>query len=613
MRRILTTLMILLAVVIAGLTALVLLVNPNDFRAYMVKEVASRSGYQLELDGPLRWHVWPQLSILSGRMTLTAPGAEEPVIRADNMRLDVGLVPLLSHQLQVKQVMLKGAVIQLTSKTEAVRSQNAPVVPHDNTLPKVPEDRGWSYDVEKLQIADSVLFFQHEDGEQVTVRDIRLQMEQDDSHRATVDFSGRVNRDQRDLALSFSALVQGGDYPHSLKADFSQLNWQLRGAELPPEGISGQGSMQASWLEDGKKLSFEKLNLMANGSSIAGSGSVVLGAQPNWTLNLQAGTLNLDSLLSHSSASTSNGDNQQNSPRQLRPVIANNDIQQDYTSLRGFNARVTLTADQLQWRGMNFTQVKSDISNQQGLLTVNQMQGNLDGGQLSLPGSLDARGEVPFASFQPALDKVEISSILKAFDYSINLTGKLSLTGEFSGAKIDADDFRRSWQGRAQIQMTDTRTEGLNFQQLVQQAVERSTNVQAQENYDNATRLDSFNTELGLDNGLVTLKSMQGQSELMALTGQGQLNLQKEDCDMRFNVRVLGGWKGESRLIDRLKQTAIPLRIYGNWQTLSYSLQVDQILRKQLQDEAKKRLSEWAERNKNTQDGKDVKKLLDKL
>jgi AsmA protein len=36
-----------------------------------------------------------------------------------------------------------------------------------------------------------VLFFQHENGEQVTVRDIRLQMEQDENHRATVDFSGR--------------------------------------------------------------------------------------------------------------------------------------------------------------------------------------------------------------------------------------------------------------------------------------------------------------------------------------------------------------------------------------------------------------------------------------
>lgn len=614
MRRILTTLMILLAVVVAGLTALVLLVNPNDFRAYMVHKVAERSGYQLELDGPLRWHVWPQLNILSGRMTLTAPGAAEPVVRADNMRLDVALMPLISHQLQVKQVMLKGAVIQLTPQTEAVRNQDAPVVPHDNTLPQVPEDSGWSYDVRQLQIADSVLFFQHENGEQVTVRDIHLQMDQDENHHATLDFSGRVNRDQRDLALSLSAEVQGGDYPHSLKADISQLNWQLRGAELPAEGVSGQGSMQASWLEDEKKISFDNLNLTANGSNIAGNASVVLGEQADWQLNLHANTLNLDSLLARATPATDASINQQgqSQPRPLRPVIANSDIQEDYASLRSFNARLSLTADRLQWRGMNFTGVKSDISNQQGLLTVNQLEGNLDGGTLSLPGALDARGKTAQASFQPKLDNVEISSLLKAFNYSLNLTGKFSLSGDFAGERIDADDFRRRWQGEAQIQMTDTRTEGLNFQQLVQQAVERSTNVRAQENYDNATQLDSMSSELQLTHGQVTLKSLQGQSKMMALTGQGDLNLLKEECDMRFNVRVLGGWRGENKLIERLKKTAIPLRIYGKWNELSYSLQVDQILRKQLQDEAKQRLNDWMERNKNTQDGKDVKKLLDK-
>lgn len=615
MRRILTTLMILLAVIVAGLTSLVLLVNPNDFRAYMVHEVAERSGYQLELDGPLRWHVWPQLSILSGRMTLTARGAEEPVIRADNMRLDVALLPLLSHQLQVKQVMLKGAVIQLPPKTEAVRDSAAPVVPHDNTLPLAPEDRGWSYDVRQLQVADSVLFFQHENGEQVTVRDIRLQMEQDENHRATVDFSGRVNRDQRDLALNFSATVQGGDYPHSLKADFSQLSWQLRGAELPPDGINGQGSLQASWQEDSKTLRFDNLNLMASGSTLTGNGSVVLGERPDWSLDLHATTLNLDSLLASSSPATDSSASQQgqSQTRPLRPVIADSDEREDYQSLRGFTGRMALSADQLQWRGLNFTQVQSEISNKQGLLTVSKMQGSLDGGQLSLPGTLDARGDTPRATFQPALQNVEIGSLIKAFNYSLSLTGKLSLTGEFSGARIDADDFRRRWQGQAQIQMTDTRTEGLNFQQLVQQAVERSTNVRAQENYDNATRLDAVSSELTLDNGLVTLNRVQGQSDVMAMTGEGQLDLQKENCDMRFNVRVLGGWKGEGKLIDRLKQTAIPLRIYGDWQSLSYSLQVDQILRKQLQDEAKQRLNDWVERNKGSKESKDAKKLLDKL
>lgn len=80
------------------------------------------------------------------------------------------------------------------------------------------------------------------------MRDIRLQMEQDSSHRATVDFSGRVNRDQRDLALSFSAEVQGGDYPHSLKADISQLNWQLRGAELPLKGLAARPACRPAGL-----------------------------------------------------------------------------------------------------------------------------------------------------------------------------------------------------------------------------------------------------------------------------------------------------------------------------------------------------------------------------
>ncbi|BBU82778.1 hypothetical protein EIMP300_41780 [Escherichia coli] len=45
----------------------------------------------------------------------------------------------------------------------------------------------------------------------------------------------------------------------------------------------------------------------------------------------------------------------------------------------------------------------------------------------------------------------------------------------------------------------------------------------------------------------------------------------------------------------------------------NYSLQVDQLLRKHLQDEAKRRLNDWAERNKDSRNGKDVKKLLEKM
>ncbi|MHA6672135.1 outer membrane assembly protein AsmA [Enterobacter mori] len=616
MRRVLTTLMILLVVLVAGLSALVLLVNPNDFRAYMVRQVEARSGYELKLDGPLRWHVWPQLSILSGRMSLTAPGASQPLVSADNMRLDVALIPLFSHQLQVDQVMLKGAVIQLTPQTEAVRKADAPVAPRENTLPDEPSDTGWSFDIGNLKVADSVLVFQHEGDEQVTVRNINLKMEQDANHIATVEFSGRVNRDQRDLNLSMNANVNASDYPHRLTADVQQLNWQLTGADLPTAGITGQGTLQAVWHEENKQLELNALNLQANDSTLKGQASVSLAEKPKWVFDLQFDKLNLENLLPPQPNAAADGDVAQTGQSQAakpRPVISSNLDQPNYNGLRGFTADILLKANSVRWRGIDFTDVSSQMFNHNGLLVISELSGKMGAGNMSLPGTLDVRKDVASAEFQPRLENIEIGAILKAFNYPIDLTGQLTLAGDFSGTKIDAEAFRRDWQGQAHVELKDTRMEGLNFQQLVQQAVERSSNVKAQENYDSATRLDNFTSELTLDNGKLSLDEMQGTSSLLSLTGEGKLDLVEETADTRFNVRVLSGWEGEGELIDFLKETPIPLNVYGKWQALNYSLQVDQILRKHLQNEAKRRLNSWADRNKDSQTGKDVKKLLDKL
>ncbi|MBZ4072169.1 outer membrane assembly protein AsmA [Escherichia fergusonii] len=617
MRRFLTTLMILLVVLVAGFSALVLLVNPNDFRDYMVKQVAARSGYQLQLDGPLRWHVWPQLSILSGRTILTAQGASQPLVRADNMRLDVALWPLLSHQLSVKQVMLKGAVIQLTPETEAVRSEDAPVAPKDNTLPDNAEDRGWSFDIASLRVSDSVLVFQHEDDEQVTVRDIRLQMEQDSQHRGSFEFSGRVNRDQRDLSLSLKGTVDASDYPHDLTADIQQIDWQLQGADLPKQGIQGHGQFRAQWQEAQKRLSFEQINLTANDSNLTGQAQVALLEKLEWLLRLQFAQLNLDNLLPMNDVmTTQNGVAQQgqNQPTLPRPVISSRIDEPAYQGLKGFAADILLQANNVRWRGMDFADVTAQMTNKAGLLEIIQLQGKLNQGVVSLPGTLDATASHPRIVFHPRLENVEIGTILNAFNYPISLTGKMSLAGDFSGADIDANAFRHTWQGTAHVEMADTRMEGMNFQQMIQQAVERNGgDVKAAENFDNVTRLDHFSTDLTLDNGVVTLDDMQGESPMLALSGAGTLNLAEQTCDTQFDIRVVGGWNGESKLIDFLKETPVPLRVYGNWQQLNYSLQVDQLLRKHLQDEAKRRLNDWAERNKDSRNGKDVKKLLEKM
>ena len=129
------------------------------------------------------------------------------------------------------------------------------------------------------------------------------------------------------------------------------------------------------------------------------------------------------------------------------------------------------------------------------------------------------------------------------------------------------------------------------------------------------------------------------QNETVKVT---TFNRPKEMADQVFTLNVLddknytlssdGGFSARGQAGQMLKKEGVTLMVEAiharpgseftvtKYSTLemcirdsNYSLQVDQLLRKHLQDEAKRRLNDWAERNKDSRNGKDVKKLLEKM
>ncbi|EMH4136466.1 outer membrane assembly protein AsmA [Serratia nevei] len=610
MRRLLTTLAILLVVVVAGMSALVLLVNPNDFRGYMVKKVEQKSGYQLTLEGDLRWHIWPQLSILAGRMTLTAPGAKAPVVSAENMRLDVKLLPLLSHQLFVKQVMLKNAVIRLTPDSEEHSQVDAPIAPAGSGTDAA--DAAWKFDIDNLRVVDSLLIWQRADNEQINVRDINLTLQQTEKRQAQLELSSRVNRDQRDLTFSMAADVDLQQFPRQIGAKVTQFNYQLAGADILNGGIQGEGNAQVVYQQTPAQIAVSQLNVSANNSQLTGDISATLGAVPGYVVNLNSANLDLDALSGWQSSTTT----AEQPAVTSAPVIASqvDDRQQNLEALRDFTAQLNLQAAQVTYRGMNVAQLAVTADNQRGLLTLRKLAGQLAGGDFSLPGTLDARGNKPVISVQPVLNQVELGTVLKAFDMPQMLTGKFSMKGDLTGDRLSSQAFERRWRGTAQLAMQDAQLHGLNIQQLIQQAVARNDNsVRGQDSYQRYTEVKSVSAQASLNQGTVELSGLTADSPLLALTGAGSIDMPGKQCDMALNVRVTGGWQGRGELIEQLQKTPIPLRVYGPWQQLNYQLQVDQVLRKTLQDRAKDALNKWAEKNKDSREGQDLKKLLDKL
>ncbi|WP_405423864.1 outer membrane assembly protein AsmA [Pantoea stewartii] len=591
MRRVITTLAILLVVVVAGLTALVMLVNPNDFRSYMVQEVEQRSGYQLTIDGDLRWHVWPKLSILAGRMSLTAPGAAQPVVSADNMRLDVNLLPLLSHQLSVSQVMLKNAIVRVTPDSAARAPENAPRAPH-NSEPT--SSAGWSFDIDNLQLSDSLLIWQQPGGDAFTFRNLNLDMEQDQSRIATIGLTTSLTRNQRTAVLTLKGQLDKSRYPHQLSGQVAQVDYNLTGASLPPEGIKGTLSFQGNWDLDKNRFDVSNLKLTANDSVLSGRAEGELTPPQKLALDLHASALNMDNLLFISTLTQQmSGQNSQIAPA---PVIADQPEPTNADSpLNDIDLDLSLQADSAVWRGLNLTKLSLKAVNQQGLVTFSTLSGNVGQGSFSVPGSIDIRQPVTQVAFTPVLNQIAIQPLLKALALPPSLQGTLSLKGELSGENLTLADAKRSWQGKADIQAHDLKLAQLDLQQMVRSAVARVSDRVSSDSQASGQGIEQVSGQLAMKNGLLTLSHLDGGGKALTLRGEGRINLVQQQLDVTLGL-TLSDWRGDEKLVAALSDQVIPFRIYGSWANPQYTLPVDDVMRDRLQDEAKSRLNQWLDR-----------------
>ncbi len=113
---------ILIVLIIAAVVILPLVIDPNDYKPEIQKAVKDSTGRDLLIDGDLQLSVFPWLGVSTGKLTLSnAPGFSDKVfaeIAESNVK--VKLFPLLSKELEVSRVVLKGLVLNLAKNKQGV-------------------------------------------------------------------------------------------------------------------------------------------------------------------------------------------------------------------------------------------------------------------------------------------------------------------------------------------------------------------------------------------------------------------------------------------------------------------------------------------------------------
>ena len=226
MKKIIYILLGLALAAVVAIAALVSLIDPNQFKPQLAEQVRKSTGRELVMEGAIGWRFWPSLGLSLEQVALRNPTgfAEPDLMRFTRGEASVGLLPLLSHKLEIGKVTLSGAHLFIQTKADGSsnlrdllkasaepKGEAATSEPAATTPPPASDKQPWQISLQGVALVEA----------SAVLRD---------------DRSGIVSRLDR-LDLDLGQLTPGEWVPVTLAAKGAQgdLGFDLKGeAQLKP-------------------------------------------------------------------------------------------------------------------------------------------------------------------------------------------------------------------------------------------------------------------------------------------------------------------------------------------------------------------------------------------
>ncbi len=116
-----------LLAIIAAFLALILLINPNQFKPLIVEQAKTHTGLDLVIEGDISWQFFPAIGFELGRTELRNPnGFESPnLFKVDKVGIEVSVQPLLNQTLEIGNITLDGAEVYIETLKDGRKNIDA--------------------------------------------------------------------------------------------------------------------------------------------------------------------------------------------------------------------------------------------------------------------------------------------------------------------------------------------------------------------------------------------------------------------------------------------------------------------------------------------------------
>ncbi|WP_294952099.1 outer membrane assembly protein AsmA [uncultured Gilliamella sp.] len=601
-KKILVILLILILVVVISIASLIVFVDPNNFRGFISNTIKDKTGYELTIEGDLRWHIWPQVSILTDSVKLSDHGAQKPILTADNMRLDVELMPLFSKKLEIKNVFIKSAMINITDESKGDMAKNREQSTSNNstdqssTTNNEKSASNWKFAFNKFEVADSTIALQRND-DLINFRNINLTVEQSNDKNISIDLTGNVDKNQQDLYYSINANVEMSQFPQKATIKLNRFDYTYKGVTSSDQVFKGNLNAVINYQKEPMQLSSQNIAFSVNDNHFAGALIAKLESKPYIDLQLNSNKLDVASFSQQKQKSKDNVAVQQTPPVVSQVTKSSNEL--DF--LNSFNAKAQLNIKQLIADKITLNNLKVDMVNNDGIATIKDIDFDFAKGHVSANGVANGKQKNTLIKLNTKATNIDLNTFFNQIQTAYDLEGSVNANGVLEASTLSSAKLLSSLAGNIDISVNNARLNNLNIQSIIENAAAAyNKDAITPENQKKYTEFHNISTSASISNGNIQLNTVNANSETLDIVnGSGRIGIMAKDLDVNLNIKMLGGWNSKSDTIAKLQKITIPLRIYGQFANLRYQLDIAKVLTEVFSDKLQDRLEKLRNKIEN--------------
>jgi len=643
---------VLLALIVVAIIVLPMIIDPNDYKSEISDAVESSTGRTLSMEGDLTLSVFPWLGVGIGQSSLSnaAGFSAQPFAQVEQVQIRVKLLPLLSRELVMDTVVLKGLRVSLeTNKSGNTNWQDlsGSKTAEAPSVEKKPDAGDSAPVLAGLAIG----------GVEVSNARIIWDDRQNDSRYQVDDFNlktGAIGSGES-VPMSLSMQVTGSGLPENglaPKLDFdvavdpdaqtlqlSALRFELAGltleGELAGKQIMGdarfEGALQLREFvprdlltalgqtvpetsdpavlgraEAGLKLAattssakLTDIRIRLDDSAIDGSLSVANFARPAIRFDISLDAIDVDRYLPPQ---------QEAAPVTPTTAAAAGAGMIPVETLRALDVEGKLYIGELKAAQLRSRDVTMQLKAKDGVVRVHPATAALYDGNYKGDITLDVRAREPLISMNETLSGVQVGPLLKDMFGQDRLMGKTEASAQLTARGQTPEEFTRTLNGKVAFAFADGAVKGVNLVRMIRKAQAAIKGKPLPPgNEPEQTDFSALQGTATVTNGVIQNNDLLAKSPLLRVEGKGKVNLPAETIDYLVTAKLVGSLEGQSgKDLEELRGIAIPVQVGGTFAAPVYNLKLDSAVK----DVAEKKIKKEVEQQLEKQFGDKLKGLF---